>query len=197
MVGSERGAMDVRCIGVLFLWVLSAVSPLTADTILLGDISYQPDTPITGLTSIFLDNFTDLADLGCSTTFPACGGINISGLLSFVYLDAGGKTQNGSVAVPSTGPGSTPIYEFNPTQITFESAILTGTISPTTFPLGDGNTFISTGSFISNTLTPDIGFANISVSGQEVGAVPEPAGYNLVLACLLACGVFAVRRRLN
>ena len=189
----------MRSIGILPVLLISALTPLTANPILLGDISYQPDAPIAGLTSIFLDNFTDLADLGCSTTFPACGGINISGSLSVTYQDSKGNTHNSSIAVSSTGPGSTPIYQFNPAQIMFESAILTGTISPATFRLDNGNTFISTGTFVSETLTPDIGFANISVSGsapvQEAAAVPEPASEILVLGGFLALGASVARWR--
>jgi hypothetical protein len=191
--------VDMRSIGILTVLLISALTPLAANPILLGDISYQPDAPLAGLTSIFLDNFTDLADLGCSTTFPACGGISISGLLSVTYEDSKGNTHNSSISVSSTGPGSTSIYEFNPAQIMFESAILTGTISPATFRLDTGKTFISTGTFVSETLTPDIGFANISVSGsapvQEAAAVPEPDTYSLIVAGLLALGACMACRR--
>lgn len=178
---------------VFLLVVLSMAGPLAGDTVLLGDISYQPDTPITGLTSIFLDNFTDLADLGCSTTFPACSGIAISGTLSFAYLDSG-KAKTGMVPVGPAGPGSTSIYQFDPTKITFESAVLTGTISPAAFLVVDSNTFTSTGTFISDILTPDNGFATITVASSEVSGVPEPA-YSLVLVVFLGFGAYTVRRR--
>lgn len=183
----------MRC-SVFILVLLSVASPLAGDTVLLGDISYQPDTPITGLTSIFLDNFTDLADLGCSTTFPACGGIDISGTLSFAYLDSLGNPQNGAVSVGPVGAGSTAIYEFDPSHVTFESATLSGTISPLAFLVADGNSFISTGTFTSDILTPDNGFATISVAGTEVSSIPEPAHYSLVLIVFLAFGAVMVRR---
>jgi hypothetical protein len=179
----------------LLLAVACIRLPATADSVLLGDISFQPDTPITGLDSIFLDNFTDLADLGCASPFDACGGIDISGTLSYVYLDSGGNTQNGSVAVPSTGPGSTQIFEFDPTLITFESAVLTGTISPSTFPLDDGSTFVSTGTFISDTLTPDVGFGLIAVESNGASAVPEPSWGGLVALGLMTLGTVVLRRR--
>ena len=184
--------------GILSLLLISAVTPLMADAILLGDISYQPNAPLAGLTSIFLDNFTDLADLGCSTTFPACGGISISGLLSVTYQDSKGNTHNSSISVSSTGPGSTPIYEFNPAQIMFESAILPAPSRRQHSHWTTAILFISTGTFVSDTLTPDIGFANISVSGShvhEAAAVPEPASYSLVLAGLLALGMLMACRR--
>jgi uncharacterized protein (TIGR03382 family) len=194
----RAGVLTVRWIGISWLLVLLAACPLAADLILLGDISYQPDTPITGLNSIFLDNFTDLPDLGCSTIFPACGGVTISGLLDFSYTDSGGTTQNLDVPVGMTGPGSTAIYEFDPQQVTFSSAVLAGMISPASFPVNDGNTFTATGSFTSDTLTPDNGFATISVSGNEtppVNASPEPAPGYVVLLVLTTLGAFARRRR--
>jgi hypothetical protein len=178
----------------LLLLIVLAVSPVAADTILLGDISYQPDTPITGLVSIFLDNFTDLADLGCSTTFPACDGIDISGSLTVTYQDSGGNTQSSSISVPSTGPGSSPIYEFDPTQLTFDSAVLTGTIAPASFPVVDGKTFNSTGSFTSDILTTDNGFATISATGNEAGAIPEPTHDSLVVVVVMTLGAFLLRR---
>lgn len=185
----------MRFVSVLLILVIAMVCPLMADSVLIGDISFQPDTPITGLDSIFLDNFSDLTDLGCSPTFPACGGVDITGTLSYVYLDSGGNTQNGSVAVSSTGPGSTPIFEFDPAKITFESAVLTGTISPSTFLLDDGSTFISTGTFTSDTLTPDVGFGAISAQGNEASAVPEPAWGGLVAIVVMTLGAVFLRRR--
>jgi len=185
----------MRCIELCVIIALSVGSPLIADTTILGDISYQPGDPITGLTDIILDNFTDELDLGCSTTYAACGGINISGTLDVTYLDSGGSTQNTDISIGSTAPGSTGIYEFDPSQITFESAVLTGTISPTSFPLADGNTFITDGTFTSDTLTADAGFATIAVTGTEVTpvtAVPEPVDAGLpemvvLTSCLFLC----------
>lgn len=178
--------------------LISSLNRLAADPVLLGDISYQPDTPVIGLTSIFLDNFSDVADLGCSATFPACGGVDISGVLTVIYEDAQGNVQDASISVSSTGPGSTPIYEFNPAQITFESAVLTGVITPVSFPVDGGGTFTSTGTFISDTLTAANGFADISVqqaAAQQGTVVPEPAGEGLLLVSLLALGALVVRRR--
>jgi hypothetical protein len=185
----------VRSHAAVLLAAVLVLPPLFADSILLGDISLQPDTPITGLDSIFLDNFTDLPDLGCSTTFPACSGLDISGTLSVMYLDSLGNSQDALVDVGPTGPGSTSIYEFDPTQITFESAVLTGSISPSTFLLGDGTTFVSTGSFTSDTLTPDVGFGEISVKSGGA-TVPEPAlsGFAIQLMTFIA---IVLRRRLT
>jgi hypothetical protein len=181
----------------LLIIVLLVASPLIADSIILGDISYQPGDPITGLTDIVLDNFTDLLDLGCSPTYPACSGIDISGTLDVTYLDSGANTQSTGIPVALTGPGSTSIYEFDPSQITFESAVLAGTISPTTFPVADGNTFVSTGSFMSDTLTPDVGFATIAVTGTEIApaAVPEPGDEGLVGLGLLLLAAASRRYR--
>jgi hypothetical protein len=170
-------------------------APVVANTVLLGDISYQPGDPITGLTDIVLDNFTDVPDLGCSPTYSACGGLAISGELEFVYTDSLGNSQTSLIPVGSTGPGSTAIYEFDPTQINFDAAILTGTISPTSFLVFDGNTFDSTGNFTSNILSPDIAFASITITGNEASAVPEPAHYSLVLV-LIALGAMCLRWRL-
>lgn len=184
-------------VGLLFLLV---AGPLVADTRILGDLSYQPGDPITGLTDIVLDNFTDAVNLGCSVTYAACGGIDILGTLDVTYLDSLGNTQTTLVDVGPTGTGSTPIYEFDPSQITFESAVLTGTISPASFPVADGNTFVTDGTFVSDTLTPDVGFATISVTGTEVTAVPtvpEGAGAGLpemaiaMFCVLLFCRPFA------
>jgi hypothetical protein len=185
----------MRCIDLCVIIALSVGCPLIADTTILGDISYQPGDPITGLTDIILDNFTDALDLGCSTTYAACGGIDISGTLDVTYVDSGGNTQNADISVGPTAPGSTAIYEFDPSQITFESAVLTGTISPTTFPLADGNMFVSDGTYISDTLTADVGFATIAVTGTEVSpvtALPEPvdAGFPemaVLTSCLFLC----------
>lgn len=176
------------------LWTATA-SLIMADTVLLGDISYQPDNPIGGINSIVLDNFTDLADLGCSTTFPVCSGLNISGTLDVMYTDSLGMSQNALVPVGSTGPGSTPIYEFDPTQITLDSAVLTGTFSPVSFLVVDGNTFNSTGSFTSDTLTPDNGFAIINATGNEGSAVPEPASSYLIVIVVMTLGAVLWRRR--
>jgi hypothetical protein len=153
----------MRRVRVVLFVALLAVVPLAADSVLLADISFQPDTTIMGLDGIFLDNFTDLPDLGCTITFPACRGLDIAGTLRYVHLDSLGNTPEGSVAVSSTGPGSTPIVELDPNVITFESAVLTGS----TFPLGDGGRFISTGTFTSDTLTPDVGFGAISLEGNR------------------------------
>jgi len=183
--GSARSAKAVaRIFSLLFILAVASINLLPADSILLGDLSLQPDTPIAGLDSIFLDNFTDLPDLGCSTTFPACSGLDISGTLSVTYLDSLGNGQSVLVDVGPTGPGSTSIYEFDPIQITFESAVLTGTISPTTFLLGDGTTFVSTGSFTSDTLTPQVGFGEISVESGGASEVPEPASSGLVIVLM-------------
>jgi hypothetical protein len=186
--------VDVRFVSVLLSCFVAFSGPLAADTVLLGDISYQPDDPITGLTDIVLDDFTDLPDLGCSSTYPACGGLDISGELDFMYTDSSGSSQTALIPVGSTGPGSTAIYEFDPTQLTFDSAILTGTISPISFLLFDGRTFDSTGSFTSDTLTPDIGFASISITGNETSAVPEPVYYSSLLI-LMTLGAIFLRRR--
>ena len=187
----------MQTISVLAILAVVGVTSLIADTILLGDISYQPDAPVTGVTSIFLDNFTDPADLGCSSNFPACEGLNISGTLSYVYQDLQGHTQNGNVAVSPTGPGSTDIFEFDPSQITFESAVLTGVITPATFLIDDGTTFVSTGTFISDTLTADVGFATISATASEINIIPEPTNLELFVIGVLTLAVFAVRRRLT
>jgi hypothetical protein len=185
----------VRFVSVLLSCFVAFSGPLAADTVLLGDISYQPDDPITGLTDIVLDNFTDLPDLGCSATYQACGGLDISGELDFMYTDSLGNSQTALIPVGSTGPGSTAIYEFDPTQITFDAAILTGTTSPASFLVFDGNTFDSAGTFTSDILTADIGFANISVTGNEPSAVPEPTHYSSVVV-LMTLGAMLLRRRL-
>lgn len=187
----------MRSVGLLLTFAFLAAARVGADTVLLGDISYQPDTPITGLDSIFLDNFTDLPDLGCSITYPACSGLAISGTLNVTYQDALGNTQNALVTVDPAGPGSTSIYEFDPALITFESAVLTGTVSPSTFTLGDGSTFISSGTFVSDILTPDVGFGSISVEGNGASAVPEPAWSGLVAMSFLTLAAILSRRRLT
>jgi hypothetical protein len=190
------GVDTLRYIGLLLLLILLTVCPLVADSVLLGDISYQIDDPISGINSVVLDNFTDLVDLGCSTTFPICDGLDISGTLSVTYLDSLGNTQSTVVTVGSTGPGSTPVFEFDPSLITFESAVLSGAISLTSFTLDDGSTFISTGIFTSDTLTPDVGFGVISVEGNEANAVPEPAHAGLAVAGFMTFGAILLRRRL-
>ena len=170
--------------------------PLAASPMLLGDISFDPDAPVIGLDSIFLDNFTDAADLGCSLPFPACGGVDISGVLSILYQDLSGNTHTSLISVGWTGPGSTPIYEFDPTQITFESAVLTGTISPTSFPIDGGATFVSSGTFTSDTLTANNGFADISVQQTTITTTaPEPAEGGLILGGLMLLGTALARRR--
>jgi hypothetical protein len=183
----------MRYVGVALSFALFVTCRLAADTVLLGDISYQPGDPITGLTDIVLDNFTDLPDLGCSSVYQACSGLNISGSLSFNYLDSMNNSLNFLVNVASTGPGSTAIYEFDPTQITFVSAVLTGTISPASFLLNDNSTFVSDGSFISDTLTGANGFASISVS--QASAVPEPAHAIFLVLGLLAVAVLLTYNR--
>ena len=172
------------------LLAVSALGIASADIVLLGDISYQPGDPITGLTDIVLDNFTDAPDLGCSPVYPACPGVNISGTLNFMYLDSMSNSKSTTITIGSTSPGSTAIYQFDPSQITFVSAVLNGTISPASFQVNDGNTFDSTGSFTSDTLTADPGFAGISVMGTEVSAVPEPArGYIVLLILMAVCAL--------
>jgi hypothetical protein len=185
----------VHCvIASLCLSVFVGFSPALASTVLLGDISYQPGDPITGLTDIVLDNFTDVPDLGCSSVYAACGGLVISGDLQFDYTDSMGNSQVALIPVSPTDPGSTTIYEFDPTQIAFDSAILTGTILPTSFLVADGNTFNSGGSFTSDTLTADNGFANISLTGSETSAVPEARHCGLFVV-LLTLGAGFLRWR--
>ncbi len=170
----------------------------TAATIALGGISFNTLIPSgggsPGVTNFEIDNFTGAYAL--PSDFPAIANLTFQN--SQLVLTEQGGTQV-TIALGDLTPGAnTPnVLDFSST-LDLVSATFTATLSSETFALSDGTTFEATSSQISSevtpssaaTLTPDLDFSLIVVSGSSVPtSVPEPR--SLCLACMAVIGVIA------
>ena len=170
-------------------------------TLALGGVSFNTLIPggagVSGVTNFEVDNFTGAFAL--PSDFPVIANLIFQN--SQLVLTEQGGTQD-VISLGSLTPGAaTPnVLDFSST-IGFVSAAFTATLSSQTFTLSDGTTFEASSSQISSevspsagpTLSPDIDFSLIIVSGTSVPtSVPEPRWLLLPLVAL--AGMAAIRR---
>ncbi len=171
-----------------------------AATLALGGVSFNTLIPsgagVSGVTDFEVDNFTGAFAL--PSDFPVVANLTFEN--SQLALTELGGTQV-VISLGDLTPGATTptALDFSST-LNFVSATFTATLSLQNFALSDGTTFEASSSQISSevtpssgsTLSPDIDFSVILVSGTSVPtSVPEPRWLSLPLIAL----AFAASRR--
>jgi hypothetical protein len=171
-------------------------------TIALGGISFNTLIPsgagVAGVTNFEVDNFTGLFAL--PSDFPAVANLIFENS-KLVLTEQGGAQDVISLGALAPGANTPTLLDFSST-LNFVSAAFTATLSSQTFALSDGTTFEASSSQISSevtpssgsTLSPDIDFSLIVVSGTSVPTtIPEPR--ELALTLIALAGVIAGRLR--
>ena len=193
---SRVSALSRTSVLLLGIVILGCLSRASADTIVVGAISFDTGVPGTagspGTELFTIQNFTGL-NAQAGTPDSAISFLNSSFLLN------GTQTVN----VGSVDPGSLqPAALQFPDTTVFTGASFTASLSTLTFTL-NGQTYAATSNLITADLTPaippdltpDVDFVTITVDASVVTstATPEPGAAWLVLAPL--AGLFYLRAR--
>jgi len=175
----------------IFVLSLACVLPAQASLITLGYASFTLDNPVTGQSSVTINNFSGQT-FGCAPDFPICDNVSIAtGTLLISYLDAFSvaKSLTRTLQFPILAGTTTPAnFIFDSTAVTVTTAFLSGTIAPLSFSLADNSTVTVSQSF---GVSLDIGNSNIGLiqlNPVDATATPEPGSFLLLLgpAALLA-----------
>lgn len=178
----------------ILLAVMTVSVAVMASSIPLGFLSYNSTDP--GFAQFFIVNQTGPnSSIFPDPTWPISDSLNLSSL-SLAVTDGSGTTVYGSGFFSLDPDGlswSGPIV-LDPNTIV--SAVLTGTLSPTTFMLNDGSTVTALPGFTA-TINDPSGFVDgefAIIYATPVGpTTPEPATLVMVGSGLL--GMLGLRRR--
>jgi len=174
-------AVRIAFKALLVLWLLVGVAAAKADTVNVGEFSF--DSFNAGTNAFTVSNFSGpfslFPELPVSTSLTLIGTI--------ITVIQSGTPSSSSLG--SIGPGFSQL----PVLATdsFSEATFHATLSQTTFTLGDGTTFQADSGSVVATLLPAFGpslsagndFVFLTVTGSPVLApVPEPASWLLLTA---------------
>ncbi len=147
-----------------------SVCPLSG-SVIIGFVTFDHDAPITGQNEVSINNFTGSGF--CDGTFTACDPLifqNISLTLSI---------QGGPNQVYTSGPlgpgSSVPVSFVFPSSLNILSLVFSGTISPQSFQLFGGGTFIAGPAISSLPLVPNSNELSLLSVNAAGSATPEPS----------------------
>ena len=177
---------------------------LQASTLFVGALSYDTFIPpgggSPGVYAFDIDNLTGSNDL--PTDFPVSDDLAFdSAVLTLTLSDLSQEVFD----LGDIGPGllvdgsGNPVVQV-PGDVLFTQAELTAVLTPTTFMLFDGSSFVADSDVLDivllpssgATLTVDVDQTTINVSGAPATGVPEPGTLGLILTALASLG--SVRR---
>ncbi len=160
------------------LGILSSC-PLSG-SVIVGFVTFDHDAPITGQNEVSVNNFTGSGF--CDGSFTACDPLIFQNI-SLTLTIQGGPNQ--VFTSPALGPGSSvPVSFVFPNSLNILSLVFSGTISPQSFQLFGGGTFIAGPVISSLPLVPNSNELSLLSVNAAVTATPEPS------TALLLCGGF-------